>query len=126
MAFDGDGFLPVLTGGKTKTQTELARRLTPPKPKQDHLFVTVGLGILAAFAAWAALTTISQDRPHPLWALLAIVTPAVILGGTVYASVAQYASAKRYNSTTYRPLIDAWRKAWVCLSCGDWFFPGET
>jgi DNA-directed RNA polymerase subunit RPC12/RpoP len=113
----GDGLMPAMIGGKTRSQTDLARRLAPPLPRVSQGGWAGLAGIL--LAGMTAATMHENGIPADQFLPVAV---AIVLASIVLA-VWMGMRARAYNGSTHRKLMDQWNASWVCLRCGQRWRP---
>jgi len=97
-------------GGKTSTQTLLARRLAPPPDPQN-------VGAMAVFAGFIAILaliySVSGDSVSSFGLGVAAVLGVLAIGAGI-----SYAGQKK----GYPQKLARWQGSWICLRCGkDWW-----
>jgi hypothetical protein len=125
--FDGEGFLPAGAGGRTTTQTKLARRLSPPKRPSGWASTILLTGFIVAvvFGGFAALlaSSIWEDTPAGLLAIAGALVWFFLMVPTLVLAYHTHHHADARKRARWEQIIALWRRCWVCLRCGSWFEP---
>lgn len=112
----------------TNPNPVLLQSAAPPQLRRTPgataaIFVAIIIGLLGFLLLMGSAS--SGQKPD----IGLLVSGLIILGiacAIFFGASAAKAQAEKYNSEKLPPLIEAWKRRWICLKCGEIYEPRES